>query len=193
MTTITGVAWSSSITASIFRRAFCLDRLPIGFARAARDRLAELDPCFDRAAKRARARDAGQPLELRGGEIAAELDRDVELARGGVVVVVDGHAYVAELPALRASVLHERHGDAGSKRGGEELVRRRAAALAAQVLRLVGDQAVLTVDHDLLTEGAGDRTGCRGETHLSANSLLAACDQAIGAPAERGADKYAAE
>ena len=53
------------------------------------------------------ARDAGQALELFVGQVAAELDRDVEPARSGVVVVVDGDAHVAELPALGAPVQHE--------------------------------------------------------------------------------------
>src|SRR5262245_29436507 len=109
------------------------------------------------------------------------------------MVVVDGDAYVAQLPALRAPVLHERHADAGPKRGGEELVRRRAAALAAEPLGLVGDQTVLTVDDYLLAERAGDRTGCRGEAHRLPPSLPGPGRRAIGGGAERGADNYAAE
>ena len=72
---------------------------------------------------------------------------------------------LAELPALRPRVHHERRRDAGGQCGGEELVRRRPAPVTAEVVRLVGDQAVLPVDHHLLTERAGNRAGCRGEAH----------------------------
>ena len=51
--------------------------------------------------------------------------------------------------------------------GGEQLVRRRSAPVAAEPLRLVGDQTVLAVDHNLLPERAGDRAGCRGDDHAA--------------------------
>ena len=70
---------------------------------------------------------------------------------------------------------------------------RRPAPVAAEVLRLVGDQAVLAVDHHLLPERAGDRAGCGAETHDSADSLVAAHTYAIRACAEYAADNYAVE
>ena len=162
----------------------CHELAPAGRSRRS-SVLDELDAGLDRAAKRTRAGDLLQALELRLAEVAAELDRDLEPARRRAVVVVDLDRHVAELPVLRPRVHDERRRDAGGERGREELVRRRSAAVAAEALRLVGDQAVLAVDHDLLPERAGDRAGCRGETHLSADSLLAARGHIIGAPAER--------
>src|SRR5665213_2412948 len=72
-------------------------------------------------------------------------------------------------------------------------MRRRSAPVTAEPLRLVRDQAVLAVDHDLLPECAGDRAGCRGETHDSEHSLPATRFDGIGAAAERHADNYAVE
>ncbi len=70
---------------------------------------------------------------------------------------------------------------------------RRSAALAAEVLRLVGDQAVLAVDHHLLPERAGDQAGCGGETHGLLDSLFAPGSRAIGGTAEGRVDNYAVE
>ena len=88
--------------------------------------------------------------------------------------VVDGTG----LPSYRADVAvsGDRIAAIGRirERGREELVRRRPARVTAEPHRLVGDQAVLPVDHDLLAERAGDRACCRGEPHRPklADSLL---------------------
>ena len=138
-------------------------------------------------------RDSLQALELRVAELPGRVDRDPESARRRAVVVVDLDRHLAELPPLRSRVHHERRRDAGGERGGEQLVWRRSAPVTAEALWLVGDQAVPAVDHDLLPERAGDRAGCGSETHVSADSLIAARSHAIGACTEHAADNYAVE
>jgi hypothetical protein len=69
-------------------------------------------------------------------------------------------------------------------------VRCRPGTVAAEALRLVGDQTVPTVDHHLLPKGARNRVGCRSQTHDSEHSLSSDGFDAIGAAAERRTDNY---
>ena len=128
-------------------------------ARRMLDALDELDAGLDRAAQGAGARDSVEAFQLSVVEVAAEPDCDLESAWRRLVVVVDVDRDLAEIPVLRACVHHERRRDAGGERGREQLVRRGPAAVAAEALRLVGDQAVLAVDQHLLPKGAGNRAG----------------------------------
>jgi hypothetical protein len=81
------------------------------------------------------------------------------------MVVVDVHDDLAEVPALRPGVHGERRRDARGERGGEELVRCRCGAVAADVDRLVGDEVKAVVHEHVRAERAGDRPGDGREAH----------------------------
>ena len=70
-------------------------------------------------------------------------------------------------------------------------MRRRAAAVTTEMRRFVRDEAMLAVDHHYLPERAGNRAGCRRVTHRSADSLIAARSDAIGARSQLLSDNYA--
>ena len=129
------------------------------------DRLAELGPDLERTAHGAGAGDLLQPRDLLLADIVSHMDGDVEGARRRTVVEVDIDRHIAQLPALRPRINDQRRRHAGRHRSRHQLVRRGSSAIAAQSLRLVRDQAVATVDNDLLAERAGDRSCCRSQTH----------------------------
>ena len=89
----------------------------------------------------------------------------VEPPRRRAVVVVDVDRDLAEIPAFCACVPGERGRDAGGERGGEELMRCWPAVLTAEAFRLVGDEPMAAVDHDFLTQRAGNRLGGCSQTH----------------------------
>ena len=128
---------------SCSRSTSCRDELSRGRARAAFDRLLELDPGLDRSAERAGARDPFQASSCASREVAAELDRDSEPARRRAMVVVDRDRHLTEVPVLRPRIHHERRRDAGCECCRKQLVRRRRAAVTAEPFGLVGDQPVL--------------------------------------------------
>ncbi len=102
------------------------------------DPLPKLDPALECPPHRARRGRLLEPGVLLGGERLLDPDRDLAVPRrrGRVVVDIDGD--LAELPASRTRVHEQGRRDAGGKRGGEQLVRRRRAVAAAEPERLVG-------------------------------------------------------
>ena len=155
--------------------------------------LDELDAGLDRAAERTRTGDLRQARELRLAEVAAELDHDLEPA-GIERLSYQPRRSPRQAPtpssarAYMTSVVEMQVASAAGKSSCG-----RPAAVAAEPLRFVGDQAVLAVDHHLLAERAWYRAGCCGETHMSGVRLVAAAGRAIGARADSDADNYAAE
>ena len=115
------------------------------------------------------AGDLLQSRELVSVELRAQPDDDVERPRRRFVVVLDVDVDLTEIPALRAGVARQRERDAAGERGGKELVRRWAGALAALLDRLIGDEPMEAVDEDLLPERVRSRVCASGKCHDTGN------------------------
>ena len=123
-----------------------------------------------------------QTLQLGGVEHCPQRDRDLTPTRGRAVVEVDVDRHLAQIPAMRPGVHHQRGRNTRRDRGRKQLMRRRTAALTTEPQRLIGNQAVLPIDHDLLPERPCDRVCCSCQAH--AHSIAARSAPGIGAGRE---------